>query len=227
MNQLMTSKKISSSYLVNAETLSGEKVKVDVTPHGSWKLRDNSAVTGTCDVVPGEPWKMLDSKGATFGTLTLAQPHVHVMHRVEARSRGSGPRVGDRVRYVFIDDKKQKSDLQIARAECPEYAQAKGLRPDAVYYYEHSVRPPLNAVLSLFAKERGCDSELGWNLALITAKNKAEGQSALSAFGFGAANPVKKPSKVSRQSAKKRKIVHVTKPATKNASGIAMLFKSK
>jgi DNA polymerase elongation subunit (family B) len=225
MTKLMTSKKISSSYLVNAETLKGEKLKVDVTPHGAWKARDTPGVTGTCDVVPGEPWKMHDSKGAAFGMLTLAQPHVHVMHRVEARARGSGPRVGDRVRYVFVDNKNQTSDLQIARAECPEYAQGRGLRPDAVYYYEHSVRPPLDAVLSLFAKERGCDSELGWSLALITAKNKAEGQSALSAFGFGAANPVKKASKVAKQSSKKRKTVHITKPTVANA--ITKLFNLK
>lgn len=67
---------------------------------------------------------MLDSAGQPFGTLTLAQPHVHVMHRLENRSRGSGPRVGDRVRYVFVDDEAQTSDLQIARAECPAWAES-------------------------------------------------------------------------------------------------------
>jgi DNA polymerase elongation subunit (family B) len=98
---------------------------------------------------------MLDVGGKAFGQLTLPQPHVHVMHKIEQRTPGAGPRIGDRVRYVFVDNKDTVSDLQIARAEDPVWAQENGLRPDACYYFEHSVKPPLEAVLALFAT-KGC-----------------------------------------------------------------------
>ena len=203
---LATSKKISSSYRVMAEPLMGEKVKVVVTPHGKWHVEENPETKGTCEVTPGQPWRMLDTEGRTYGQLTLAQPHVHVMHRMEERTPNGGPRVGDRVRYVFVkgEEKGDNTELQISRAEDPAYAMERGMRPDAVYYFEHSLRSPLDAVLSLFTK-KGCMAELGWSLELLTAKNKIENQKSLSSFGFGVANPVGKQSRVARPVKRQKK----------------------
>ena len=194
---LAMSKKISSSYRVMAEPLVGEKVKVVVTPHGKWHVEEAPETKGTCEVKAGRPWKMLDKDGKTYGQLTLAQPHVHVMHRMEERTPNGGPRVGDRVRYVFVKGEGGNADLQISRAEDPAHAKERGMRPDAVYYFEHSLRSPLDAVLSLFT-DKGCMAELGWSLELLTAKNKLDNQKSLSSFGFGVPNPVGKQSRVAR-----------------------------
>lgn len=196
-DDLAMSKKISSRYRVMAEPVVGEKVKVVVTPHGKWHVEEDPETKGTCEVKPGRPWKMLDGDGKRYGQLTLAQPHVHVMHRMEERTPNGGPRVGDRVKYVFVKGEGENADLQISRAEDPAHAKERGMRPDAVYYFEHSLRSPLDAVLSLFT-EKGCMAELGWSLELLTAKNKLENQKSLSSFGFGVANPVGKQSRVAR-----------------------------
>jgi len=200
---LVTSKKVSSSYRVTADTVRGEKVKVVVTPHGKWKTEDTPEITGTCEVLPGVPWKMVDELGRAFGELTLAQPHVHVMHRMEQRTPNGGPRVGERVRYVFVRSP-TCGDLQISRAEDPVWAQEHGLKPDACYYFDHALRSPLDAVLSVFA-EGGCDAALGWRVERAEARNKAEGQKSLSDFGFGVAAPSTKPSRIARAPAKKAK----------------------
>jgi hypothetical protein len=225
--QLTTSKKVSSSYVATAETITGQKVKVKVTPHGCWETREGAARSGTCEVVPGKPWKMLDAAGCVFGTLTLAQPHVHVLHRMESRTPGSGPRVGDRVRYVFVDNQGAGSELQIARAEDPVWAQQNGMKADFCYYFEHSVKPPLEAVLSLFAKNGGCDADLGWALELLSAKNKGERQNALTVFGFGVANPVQKTSKVARRPSKKAKVSHTPLVKPKGGKGGIQSFFNK
>ena len=213
IEDLVMSKKISSSYNVVADRLSGEKTKVVVTPHGKWHLPEcPEKKRGTCDIVPGGAWKMFDEKGTEWGSLTLNQPHVHVMHRMEKRLPNGGPRVGDRVKYVFVKNN-NGDDLQISRAEDPEWAKEKGLVADAVYYFEHTLRSPLEAVLEIFTK-RGCMAELGWSLELLTAKNREEKQSSLSAYGFGTANPVDKKSVVARRpkKAKKSVLVQVKKP---------------
>ena len=148
IEHLTTSKKVSASYVAVAERPDGEKIKVTVTPHGRWEGVEEGAAApsdprssskegtasssqkdkgvlkgakppfGTCEVVPGDAWPMRDAKGEVWGKLTLAQPHVHVMHMMEKRTPGSGPRVGDRVRYLFVDRpaRERVSDLQIARA---------------------------------------------------------------------------------------------------------------
>lgn len=219
-DHLVTSKKVSSSYKVIADTVRGEKVKVVVTPHGKWKTEIAPEVSGTCEVVPGAPWKMVDDLGRAFGELTLAQPHVHVMHRIEQRTPNGGPRVGDRVPYVFIHSPKG-GDLQISKAEDPAWAEDHGLKPDACYYFDHALRSPLDAVLSVFVTEGTCDAALGWRVERAEARNKAEGQRSLSAFGFGVAASNAKPSRIARAPAKKAK----TEPITAQHKGnIASFF---
>ena len=142
---------------------------------------------------------MRDAEGKFWGKLTLAQPHVHVMHMMERRTPGSGPRVGDRVRYLFVDRPagERVSDLQIARAEDPVYATERNMRPDAVYYAERAVKPPLEVVLSPLV-DTSCELQLGWKLEINAAVNKARGQASLGAFGFGTAKAVAGTSRVAR-----------------------------
>ena len=140
-DDLAMSKKISSSYRVMAEPLVGEKVKVVVTPHGKWHVEEDPETKGTCEVKAGRPWKMLDGDGKTYGQLTLAQPHVHVMHRMEERTPNGGPRVGDRVGYVFVKGRGERGSADI-QGGGSRARQGNGMRPDAVYYFEHSLRSP-------------------------------------------------------------------------------------
>lgn len=203
IRDLVMSKKMSSSYAVKAEKTDGQKVKVRVTPHGKWTAEETGE-KGTCEVVPGDSWRMRDVDGNVFGSLTLAQPHIHVMHKMEARAKNSGPRVGDRVRYVFVQTKGNK--LQIARAEDPFFATECGLSPDAVYYFEHALRNPLETVLETFV-DSPYDA-LGWRLRHVDAMNKSRGQKGLAEFGFSFTPTPKKTSRVARVSKpsdKKRK----------------------
>ena len=261
IEHLTTSKKISASYVAMAERPDGQKVKVTVTPHGRWEWAEGAAAPsdprssqkdgsdsktfekkgvlkgapfGTCDVVPGEAWTMRDGDGNVWGTLTLAQPHVHVMHMMEKRTPGSGPRVGDRVRYLFVDRpaSERVSDLQIARAEDPAYATERNMRPDAVYYAERAVKPPLEVVLSPFV-ETSCELQLGWKLEINAAVNKARGQASLGAFGFGTARAVAGTSRIARitstkKPAAKKLKTEKTEKTERDAprGGIATFFKS-
>lgn len=202
IEDLVMSKKMSSSYVVNAEKTDGEKVKVRVTPHGKWKAEETGE-SGACEIVPGKAWKMTDADGAPFGRLTLAQPHVHVMHKMEERAKNSGPRIGDRVRYVFVASKEGDDLLQIARAEDPAYAAERNLSPDAVYYFEHALRNPLETVLEVFVD---CPYvALGWRTEHVDAVNKNRGQRGLASFGFTFTSTLKRTSRIARAPKPKKK----------------------
>lgn len=223
VDDLVMSKKVSSSYRVTADTNSGGKVKVVVTPHGKWKVEDDPSVGGTCEIVPGAPWKMTDALGRPFGELTLAQPHVHVMHKMEKRTPNGGPRVGERVRYVFVTSTKPgDSHLQISRAEDPEWVKEKNLATDACYYFDHALRSPLEAVLSVFVKGT-CNSELGWRVERAEARNKADGQRSLCDFGYGVAASNAKPSRVARAPPQKKKKMTISSEPGKKGN-IASFF---
>ena len=84
---------------------------------------------------PRTDWGPLKGQLKTFGKLTLSQPHVHVMHRVNERRPGGGPKVGDRVPYVFI--KNEKAKLQIEQAEDPDYVKENAVPIDMLYYFNH------------------------------------------------------------------------------------------
>jgi len=224
---LVTSKKVSSRYRIVSTTTTGEKVKVECTPHGKWKALDGSA-EGYCVVVPGESWVMKSIDESTYGSLTLTHPHVHVMHRMEQRTPGAGPRVGDRIKYVYLQPSRADIDadtLQIGRADDPVWAEENNKALDALFYFEHSVRSPLEAVLEVFVTSPY--AALGWQSAQSEAMNKARGQSSLaSTFGFGFAAGVTKTSKIAR--VPKRKAQPPPVVVTKNiAGGIGSFFTKK
>jgi DNA polymerase elongation subunit (family B) len=76
-------------------------------------------------------------------------PHITVAVKREERLRGSGPKSGDRVPYIFVETKNPK-DLQYLKAEDPQYAKDEGLKPDLKYYLEHSLSSPLQSLFELF-----------------------------------------------------------------------------
>jgi hypothetical protein len=93
-SELSLSKKINSKYTAYVEPTSGEtKIKVRITPHGKWEASEGS-LRGYCKVVAGTRWDVFkEGQLKPFGKLTLSQPHVHVMHRVNERRPGGGPKV--------------------------------------------------------------------------------------------------------------------------------------
>ena len=77
------------------------------------------------------------------------QPHVQVAENIERREKGTGPKSGERVPYVFIDTGRQ-DDLQYQKAEDPEYVIEKKLRIDVAYYKERALINPIESLFELF-----------------------------------------------------------------------------
>jgi len=218
----VTSRKVAARYKVTSTRLNGTKFKVSVTPQGKWKSQEGLE-EGTCEIVPGAAWKMLSADGNPFGTLCLTAPHVHVMHKIDQRMPGSGPRVGDRVAFVYLQPSKADVDadtLQIARAEDPVFAAENKLQLDSVFYFEHNVRSPLEAVLEVFMKSPY--ASLGWQQEHAEAMNRVRGQSSLSSvFGFRTAVGRATTSKIARVP-KKRKALSPAVVVAKGAAGVGI-----
>ena len=77
--------------------------------------------------------KLTLSKALRTGYKNLDLPHLAVARKMEQRDPGSGPKPGDRVRYVLVDTG-NPADKQSAKAEDPAYAVEKGLPLDFSYY---------------------------------------------------------------------------------------------
>lgn len=80
---------------------------------------------------------------------SLSQPHLTVAKNIEARNRGSGPRSGERVPYVFVDTGNAKHK-QFQKAEDPTYVRDNNLPLDCKYYLEHSLLSPIESLFELF-----------------------------------------------------------------------------
>ena len=89
--------------------------------------------------------KFVVSKTLRTGYKVEAQPHLYVARKIEAR-RGFAVPSGSRVPYVFIENKDDPRQKQSEKAEDPEYALARGLVVDRLYYVEHQLRKPLESL---------------------------------------------------------------------------------
>lgn len=78
-----------------------------------------------------------------------SQPHLTVAQKLESRRRGTGPKSGERVPYVFIDTGNPK-DKQFVKAEDPTYAKENNLALDCKYYLEHALLSPIQSLFELF-----------------------------------------------------------------------------
>lgn len=77
--------------------------------------------------------KLTLSKALRTGYKNLDLPHLAVARKLEKRDPGSGPKPGDRVRYVLLDTG-NPNDKQSVKAEDPAYAVENGLPLDLGYY---------------------------------------------------------------------------------------------
>ena len=78
-----------------------------------------------------------------------SQPHLTVAQKIESRRKGTGPKSGERVPYVFIDTGNAK-DKQFLKAEDPDYAKENNLTLDCKYYLEHALLSPIKSLFELF-----------------------------------------------------------------------------
>ena len=77
----------------------------------------------------------------------VEMPHRMLADRMLARDPGTAPQVGDRVRYVFVQER-SKNAKQGDRIEHIDYVRAHGMAPDIKFYITNQVQSPL---LQLFA----------------------------------------------------------------------------
>lgn len=89
--------------------------------------------------------KFVVSKTLRTGYKVEAQPHLYVARKIESR-RGFPVPSGSRVPYVFIENKDDPRQKQSEKAEDPEYALARGLIIDRLYYIDHQLRKPLESL---------------------------------------------------------------------------------
>lgn len=72
------------------------------------------------------------------------QPHIELVKKLQKRSPGEAPGIGDRVPYVIV----KGLGLLSKRAEDPMYVIEHGLQVDSKYYIENQLLPPLQRIFS-------------------------------------------------------------------------------
>ncbi|MEM5812280.1 MAG: DNA-directed DNA polymerase [Candidatus Aenigmatarchaeota archaeon] len=73
------------------------------------------------------------------------QPHIELVKKLQSRSPAEVPGIGDRIGYVIV----KGTGLLSKRAEDPLYVMEKGLEPDAQYYIENQLLPPLERIFGV------------------------------------------------------------------------------
>jgi DNA polymerase delta subunit 1 len=82
-------------------------------------------------------------------------PHVKLALKLMERDPGSAPKAGDRMPYVFIEDKrdfskpKSRRSKNYERCEDPEYVKQHNLNLDMIYYLTQ-INSPIKQLFSLF-----------------------------------------------------------------------------
>ena len=103
-----------------------------------------------------QPYDVLTNiDGAQFGFLheyKNPQPHVQVAKNIECREKGTGPKSGERVPYVFIDTGRS-DDLQYQKAEDPTYVINNKIKIDVSYYKERALMSPIESLFELFYED--------------------------------------------------------------------------
>lgn len=128
------------------------------------------------------------------------QPHLYVAKKINERNPGSGPKCGERVPYVFMDNGNPKH-LQFEKAEDPAYVIENGLQHkiDVMYYLKHSLISPVESLFELFMTD--AKEDIFGALIRDFEKQKAKQSSITSFFGARSSTsklqltekPVKKP----------------------------------
>jgi DNA polymerase I len=70
------------------------------------------------------------------------QPHIELVKKIQSRSPGESPGIGDRIGYVIV----KGLGLLSKRAEDPNYVIDNGLQIDSKYYIDNQLLPPLERI---------------------------------------------------------------------------------
>jgi DNA polymerase delta subunit 1 len=149
LEQLVLSKKINSKYKVQLLRKNGQKEQIVINPMGTWTSIISGAY-GTFVPVAGQPWNVLDQSKRPIGLINVTHPHIHVLWKQEQRCAGSGPRPGDRVKYVFLHG---AGSLQYTKAEEYDFAKEKQLPLDTLYYYTNALKSPMETIFQVFFED--------------------------------------------------------------------------
>jgi DNA polymerase delta subunit 1 len=74
--------------------------------------------------------------------------HAVLAERMTARDPGSAPQVGDRLAYVYVEERKDQKK-QGDKIEQVDYAKAKGLKPDTEFYITNQIQNPIAQMFAL------------------------------------------------------------------------------
>lgn len=143
-------------------------------------LRAREAANALVDgKIPME--KLVLSKSLKKDYKNDCQPHVAVARKLEGRNPGSGPKPGERVQYVFVVNKKART--QTERAEDPAYVTQNRISLDYSYYLEHQYINPVFSLLELTVENGGKDPKKKIFGDIVNrARNSLNGQRGIAAF---------------------------------------------
>jgi DNA polymerase I len=100
------------------------------------------------------------------------QPHIELVKKIQKRSPGEVPGVGDRIGYVIV----KGTQMLSKRAEDPIYVMEHGLQIDSHYYIENQLLPPLERIFSAMGISKsellGNGKQMGLLDILKNNKNK-------------------------------------------------------
>lgn len=93
--------------------------------------------------------QLVISKSMRNDYVNRNQPHLKVAEKIEQRNPGAGPKSGERVPYIIMDNGER---LLCDRAEDPVYVSEKGLdkKVDVLYYLTNGLISPLESFYDLF-----------------------------------------------------------------------------
>jgi DNA polymerase elongation subunit (family B) len=73
--------------------------------------------------------------------------------RIGKRDPGNKPKPGDRIRFIYVQTKHTKKQLQGEKIETPEFMKEKGLLPDYEHYISNQLMKPIEQVIELVLDE--------------------------------------------------------------------------
>ena len=99
----------------------------------------NQLVTGQIEIQKLVTTKTMTKSASSYDG---KQPHIELVKKMQSRSPGEAPGVGDRISYVIVKGK----DMLSKRTEDPDYVKEKGLQVDSQYYIENQLLPPIERI---------------------------------------------------------------------------------
>ena len=100
--------------------------------------------------------------------------HAVLAERMKDRDEGSAPQVGDRLAYIYVDERKDKKK-QGDKIEEVSYVKEKGLKPDTEFYITNQIQNPLAQLFALALEDlEGYTPKVDYNRLLTEAIETGE-----------------------------------------------------